>query len=230
MSAVRRAQQSPAAAPRTLRQRPEDSRPGAAVRSAAGRRGRIAAVTAAATGAALLLTACGSGGTAGGAGGTNFVAGKDGISTVAKADRKDGPKIDGETLEGEELDLADYKGKVVVLNVWGSWCPPCRAEAPGFQKVSEETGAKGVQFVGINTRDTSQGPAKAFEESFGVTYPSLYDPMGKLMLRFPKGTLNPQSIPSTLVLDREGRVAARALTPLSEEKLRKMIAPVIAEK
>ncbi|MER5493996.1 TlpA family protein disulfide reductase [Streptomyces sp. LE64] len=230
MSAVRRAPQSPAAAPRTPFPGVRRRRSGAAVRGTGGRRGRAAALTAVTASAALLLTACSSGGTAGGAGGTNFVAGKDGIATLAADERGPAPKIDGETLEGERLDLADHRGKVVVLNVWGSWCPPCRAEAPSFQKVSKETKSQGVEFVGINTRDTSQAPAKAFEESFGVTYPSLYDPMGKLMLRFPKGTLNPQAIPSTLVLDREGRVAARALTPLSEEKLRKMIDPVLAEK
>ncbi|MFD7551573.1 TlpA family protein disulfide reductase [Streptomyces sp. NPDC059578] len=230
MSAVRRAPQSPAAAPRAHRQSGHHHRPGAAVRAAGGRRGRIAVLTAAVTGAALLLTACGSGGTSGGANGTNFVASSDGVSTVKKGERAAGPKIDGETLEGERLDVADFKGKVVVLNVWGSWCPPCRAEAPGFQKVAKETKAEGVEFVGINTRDSSKGPAREFEKNFGVTYPSLYDPMGKLMLRFPKGTLNPQSIPSTIVLDREGRVAARALTPLSEENLRKMVDPVIAEK
>ncbi|MFJ7419928.1 TlpA family protein disulfide reductase [Streptomyces uncialis] len=218
MSAVRRAPQSPAAAPRTPR-REERSR----------RRSRGALTVPAVAAAALLLTACGSGGASGGSNSTNFVAGDAGVSTVKKADRRDGPKLDGETLEGGQLDVADFKGKVVVLNVWGSWCPPCRAEAPGFQKVSQDLKAD-AEFVGINTRDSSKGPAVEFEKNFGVTYPSLYDPMGKLMLRFPKGTLNPQSIPSTLVLDREGRVAARALTPLSEENLRKMIAPVLAEK
>jgi thiol-disulfide isomerase/thioredoxin len=87
-----------------------------------------------------------------------------------------------------------------------------------------------VQFVGINTRDTSPQPAQQFEKSFGVPYPSLYDPVGKLMLRFKKGTLNPQLIPTTLIIDRDGKIAARALQALSEEKLRKMLDPVVAEK
>ncbi|QKW08428.1 TlpA family protein disulfide reductase [Streptomyces sp. NA04227] len=180
--------------------------------------------------AALALTACTSGGTSGGGGDTNFVMGKDGISTVKSGDRKDGPDIAGETLDGDKLALADMRGKVVVLNVWGSWCPPCRAEAPGFVRVATDLKPKGVEFVGINTRNSSTGPAKKFEKDYGVTYPSLYDPAGRLMLRFGKGTLNPQAIPSTLVLDREGRIAARSLRPLSEEKLRKMIDPVLAEK
>ncbi|MFJ5553256.1 TlpA family protein disulfide reductase [Streptomyces sp. NPDC093225] len=193
-------------------------------------RGRVLLPTAAALAGALALTACGaSGGTSSGSG-TNYVQGKGGVSTVAVADRSEAPKLDGETVDGQRLDVTSLKGKVVVLNVWGSWCPPCRAEAPHFAKVSKELEAKGVEFVGINTRDASKPPAEAFEENFGITYPSLYDPNGKLMLRFPKGTLNPQSIPSTLVLDRDGRIAARSLLAVNEETLRKMIEPVLAEK
>ncbi|MFJ4471918.1 TlpA family protein disulfide reductase [Streptomyces sp. NPDC089424] len=180
--------------------------------------------------AALLLSACGSGGTSGGGGETNFVAGSDGIDTAGKGDRAAAPDLSGKTIDGGQLDVADYKGKVVVLNVWGSWCAPCRAEAKNLEAVYQDTKDQGVQFVGINTRDTSTGPALAFEKEFGVTYPSLYDPTGRLMLRFEKGTLNPQAIPSTLVIDRDGKVAARTLQPLSEEKVREMLDPVLAEK
>jgi len=193
-------------------------------------RSRAALLTAGAAAAALALSACGSGGTSGGSGNTNFVAGEDGISTVAKGERSAAPDLSGETVDGKQLDVADYKGKIVVLNVWGSWCPPCRAEAPNFVKVAKDTAAQGVQFVGINTRDPSTAPAKAFEEEQGITYPSLYDPTGKLMLRFKKGTLNPQAIPSTLIIDRDGNIAARTLQALSEDKLREMLAPVLAEK
>lgn len=180
---------------------------------------------------ALALTACGNGGKSGGGGDTNFVTNTGGISTVAAGERRPVNEIAGETLEGKRLDIADLKGKIVVLNVWGSWCPPCRAEAPHFAKVAKETEAKGVAFVGINTRDANKGPALAFEKDYGVTYPSLYDPTGKLIVSgFPKGSLNPQSIPSTIVLDREGKIAARSLMALNEDKLRKMIDPLIAEK
>ncbi|GEC04765.1 hypothetical protein SSP24_24200 [Streptomyces spinoverrucosus] len=180
--------------------------------------------------AALLLSACGSGGTSGGGGDTNFVAGADGIDTVEKGERTAAPDLSGKTIDGKQLDVADYKGKVVVLNVWGSWCGPCRAEAKNLETVYQDTKDQGVQFVGINTRDTSTGPAIAFEKEFGVTYPSLYDPTGRLMLRFEKGTLNPQAIPSTLVIDRDGKIAARTLQPLSEEKVREILDPVLAEK
>ncbi|MEU6545956.1 TlpA disulfide reductase family protein [Streptomyces sp. NPDC046859] len=187
------------------------------------------AVTSAAA-AALALSACSSGGTSGGGGDTHFVAGGNGVDTVKRGERAAAPTLSGATVDGERLSTADFKGNVLVVNVWGSWCPPCRAEAKNFQTVYADLKDRGVQFVGINTRDTSTTPAKAFEKEFGVTYPSLYDPTGKQMLRFGKGTLNPQAIPSTLVIDRDGRIAARALMPLGEDTLRDMIKPVLAEK
>ncbi|MEW1697757.1 TlpA family protein disulfide reductase [Streptomyces sp. NPDC093249] len=183
--------------------------------------------------AALTLSACGgdSNGKSGGGGNTNFVTNAGGIATVAKGERAAPGKLAGETLEGERLDVASLKGKIVVLNVWGSWCAPCRAEAPHFAKVSKDLKARGVEFVGLNTRDPNKQPALAFEEDYGVTYPSLYDPQGELILfGFPKGTLSPQSIPSTVVLDKEGRIAARSLMALNEEKLRSMIEPLLKEK
>ncbi|MEU8585693.1 TlpA disulfide reductase family protein [Streptomyces sp. NPDC048664] len=193
-------------------------------------RRRAALAGAGAAVAALALAACGSGGVSGGGGNTNFVTGSDGIATVRKGERAAAPDLSGATIDGGKLDLSAYKGKVVVVNVWGSWCPPCRAEAPNFVKVAKDMAGKGVQFVGINTRDTSAEPARAFEKQYGVTYPSLYDPTGKLMLRFKRGTLNPQAIPSTLVIDRDGKIAARTLQALSEDKLREMLNPVVAEK
>ncbi|MFV0128411.1 TlpA family protein disulfide reductase [Streptomyces sp. HMX112] len=182
--------------------------------------------------AALTLTACsgGSSGTAGGGGDTNFVTDTGGVATVAKGERRAPGKLAGETLAGGRLDVADLRGKVVVMNIWGSWCTPCRAEAKHFAKVSKEYKAKGVEFVGINVRDSNKQTAVNFEKDFGIEYPSLYDPISKLILNgFPKGTLNPQGIPSTIVLDRDGKIAARALTALNEERLRSLIAPLAAE-
>ncbi|MEU6112487.1 TlpA disulfide reductase family protein [Streptomyces albidoflavus] len=193
---------------------------------------RRLSLTASAAVAALLLTACGegNGGTTQSGSGANYVAGKDGIATVDKGERKDAPAIGGETLDGSTFDLADHKGKVVVVNVWGSWCAPCRAEAPNLVKVAEDTADQGVQFVGINTRDSNKGPAIAFEKDYEVGYPSLYDPQGKQILRFPRGSLSPQAIPSTVVIDRDGKIAARTLQAVSEKQLRAMIDPVLAEK
>ncbi|AVZ74632.1 redoxin domain-containing protein [Streptomyces lunaelactis] len=196
------------------------------------RASRAALLTAVVAAGALTLSACGGGGgKSGGGGDTNFVTDTGGISTVAKGERTAPGKLAGETLAGTALDIADLKGKVVVMNVWGSWCPPCRAEAPHFAKVAKESKAKGVEFVGINTRDPNKGPALAFEKDYEVEYPSLYDPAGKLVTHgFPKGSLNPQAIPSTIVLDREGKIAARSLKALGESELRKIIDPLIAEK
>ncbi|UUU31687.1 TlpA family protein disulfide reductase [Streptomyces sp. CA-210063] len=194
-------------------------------------RSRAALLSAGAAALALVLSACAGGGIEGGSGGTGFITGSDGIATVEKGERDDAPALSGKTIDGDQLDVSSaYKGKIVVLNVWGSWCAPCRAEAPNLVKVSEDLADQGVQFVGINTRDTSTRPALSFEEQYKVDYPSLYDPTGKLLLRFEKGSLNPQMIPSTLVIDRDGKLAARTQQALSEDKLRKMLKPILAEK
>ncbi|MFE0606776.1 TlpA family protein disulfide reductase [Streptomyces sp. NPDC058892] len=163
--------------------------------------------------------------------GGGYVTGPRGVTTVAKANRVVAPKLDGETIDGKALDISTLKGKVVVLNIWGSWCGPCRLEAPYFAKVSKELEASGqpVAFVGINTRDNTKQAASAFEQTNGITYPSLYDPDGKLMLRFPKGTLNPQAIPSTIVLDKDGKIAARTLAAIKDDTLHEMIDPLLAE-
>ncbi|WP_327268689.1 TlpA family protein disulfide reductase [Streptomyces sp. NBC_01218] len=195
------------------------------------RRFTLLAATTAVVAGALTLSACGGDDIkSGGGGDTNFVTGSGGISTVPVKERRAAPKLEGTTLKGEALDVADFKGKVVVINVWGSWCGPCRAEAKHFAAVSKGTADQGVQFVGINTRDNQRDAALNFETDMGIPYPSLYDRVGKLILRFPKGTLNPQTIPSTVVIDREGRIAARTLQALDTEQLHKMIDPLIAEK
>lgn len=173
-------------------------------------------VVVALVGAALVLTGC-SGSTASGASGsdTGFVSGDGTLTVLPVADRKAAPQISGSTLDGSTFDLADQRGNVVVLNVWGSWCGPCRAEAPKLQRASAALADQGVRFVGLNTRDKPE-PAKAFIKRFGLTFPNLSDPDGRLQLGF-RGTLPPAAIPSTLVIDREGRVAARIIGPLEAQ-------------
>ncbi|MFF9141013.1 TlpA family protein disulfide reductase [Streptomyces albogriseolus] len=150
------------------------------------------------------------------------------LLAVPAADRKPAPDVRGETLTGETVALADHRGQVVVLNVWGSWCTPCRAEAPHLQKVHQDTKDQNVAFLGINTRDSTQTNARNFEKDYGITYPSLWDPDGRQLLKF-KGTVSPSAIPSTIVIDREGRIAARALKALGEAELRELLAPVLKE-
>ncbi|MDX2646102.1 TlpA disulfide reductase family protein [Streptomyces sp. PA03-1a] len=193
---------------------------------------RGAAALAGAAAFALAVTACStSTASSDGTGpGTNYVGGTGEISTVKPGHRVAAPELSGKSVEGAPLSLADHKGKVVVLNIWGSWCPPCRAEAPHLAKVAKETEAQGVQFIGINTRDLQTAQAKAFEKEFAIPFPSFYDPSGDLVLRFPKGSVNPQAIPSTLIIDRQGKIAVRALKELSADELHEVLDPVIAEK
>ncbi|MDX3071668.1 TlpA disulfide reductase family protein [Streptomyces sp. MI02-7b] len=193
---------------------------------------RGAAALAGAAAFALAATACStSTASSNGTGnGSNYVGGTGEISTIAQGHRTAAPDLSGKTVDGAQLSLADYRGKVVVVNVWGSWCPPCRAEAPHLAEVARQTKSQGVEFVGINTRDLQTAQAKAFEKEFGIPFPSLYDPAGDLLLRFPKGSLNPQAIPSTLILDRQGKIAVRALKELSAGELHKALDPVVAEK
>ncbi|MET7637109.1 TlpA disulfide reductase family protein [Streptomyces sp. NPDC005438] len=194
------------------------------------RAGRVRGAVAVVLGGVLVLTGCGDDKAGKSSSDTKIVEGTGKITTVPVADRKKVPDLAGETVDGKHLRVADYRGQVVVLNVWGSWCAPCRAEAPNLAKVAKETKGKGVQFVGINTRDLDKANAKAFDRNFGITYPSLFDPSGKLQLKFGRGELPPQSVPSTVVIDRKGRIAARALLALSEKKLRSILEPVMAEK
>jgi len=176
----------------------------------------------------LTLAGCGSAGSSESAvdvSDSGFVAGDGSIVVLPEAERVPAPDLTGPTLDGGTFTLADHRGEVVVLNVWASWCAPCRAEAPTLAALSAELQDAGVQFVGLDTRD-SDVPARAFVERFGIGYPNVVDPDGRLQLLF-GDSLPPQAIPSTLVIDAEGRVAARALGKVSESSLRGMIEPLL---
>ena len=174
---------------------------------------------------AALLVGCSP--TAAGDSGTAFVAGDGSIVVLDDAQRQPAPEISGPTLDGGTWSLADHRGDVVVLNVWASWCAPCRAEAPVLESTWQDLRDQGVQFVGLDTRD-ALAAATAFVDRYGITYPNVVDTDGSLQLRFGE-TLPPQAIPSTLVIDRQGRVAARILGKASESSLRGVIEPLLAE-
>ena len=159
---------------------------------------------------------------------SGFVAGDGSLVVLPESQRTPAPDLVGTGLDGKPFRLADHRGEVVVLNVWASWCAPCRAEAPILAKVATDLAGKGVQFVGLDTRD-SDTSARAFLEKFGVPYPNLVDRDGRLQLLF-ADSLPPQAIPSTVIIDAQGRVAARALGKVSESSVRGMVEPLLAEK
>ena len=178
---------------------------------------RPAAVLLAAALAAGALAGC-SGGEVGSSGDQGYVAGKGIVTTVAAADRERPGEVSGTTLDGNDVSLGDYRGKVVVLNVWGSWCPPCRAEAPMLADAARDLADQDVVFLGINSRNPERAGPRAFERRFDVPYESIYDPDGRTLLAF-HGTLSPNSIPSTVVIDRQGRVAASVIGSVSRTTL-----------
>jgi peroxiredoxin len=174
--------------------------------------------------ATLVLSACGGSDAADDGG---FVAGDGSIVTLGVAERQPAPDLQGTTLDGDTLRLADYLGEVVVLNVWASWCAPCRAEAATLAATADELASRGVQFIGLDTRD-SDVSARAFADRFGIEYPNVVDRDGTLQLLF-GDSLPPQAIPSTVVIDQQGRVAARILGRASESSLKGVIEPLLAE-
>jgi thiol-disulfide isomerase/thioredoxin len=168
--------------------------------------------------AALLLgtalSGCASGATTGDKG---YVDGQGLITRLAVADRKKPGEVSGTALDGTALSLKQYAGKVVVLNVWGSWCADCRKEARDLAGAARALEGDDVAFVGVNTKDSSPDQALAFEKRYDVPYPSFFDPSGRTLLAF-HGTLNPSAIPSTLVLDEQGRVAASILGTVPSQR------------
>jgi thiol-disulfide isomerase/thioredoxin len=156
-----------------------------------------------------------------------FVAGTGRGETIAVADRKAAPDIHGDLLGGGELDLGSLHGNVVVLNFWASWCAPCRVESPDFAKAYAATRPRGVRFVGIAVKDTEQN-ARAFVSTAKIDYPSLFDPNGKVALRF--RDFPPRALPYTIVLDKAGRVAAVYLIPLLREDIEPVVTRLAAER
>lgn len=154
-----------------------------------------------------------------------FVGGDGAFRVVAPEERGDPVALSGETTHGDTVDIASWRGQVVVLNVWYADCAPCRTEAPDLAAIAGES--PDVQFLGINTEDR-QDRARSFEEKFKIPYPSLLDAdSGQAVLAL-RGTIPPQAVPSTVILDAEGRPAARIVGKAAKDVLRGLIADVKA--
>ena len=156
-----------------------------------------------------------------------FVAGTPAAELIPDAERASAPEFSGTLLSGEPFSSTELAGDVAVLNFWGSWCPPCRVETPEFQEVYDEVRDDGVQFLGLNVKDYDQQFADAFVADKGITFPSLYDPKGRVALAF--RNYPAAAIPSTIVLDRQGRVAAVYTGEVRQDDLRTVLARLTAE-
>jgi thiol-disulfide isomerase/thioredoxin len=171
--------------------------------------------------AALLLTGCGSdplaeqykeGSNKG------YIAGDGSVTEIPVAERGESISFSGATEGGEEISSEDFAGEVLVVNFWYAACAPCRAEAPDLQELSTEYDGKGAQFIGVNVYDQAD-TALSFNETYGITYPSILDVQdGAVKLAF-TGTVPPKAVPTTIVLDKEGRVSARILGQLKEASI-----------
>lgn len=157
----------------------------------------------------LLLLATGCTSADDGTGDKGYISGNGQIVLLDPADRGQPVELTGEDLHGRSVSLADLRGTPVVVNVWASWCPPCREEMPELVSASEELDPD-VQFLGLNIRDNAVESARLFEEQFEVPYPSIFSPDGQELLAF-SGSLSPRTIPSTVVLDARGRIAATVI-------------------
>lgn len=192
------------------------------------RRRRAVPCLSAALAAVLALSAC-AGGTEIQTGGEEdrFISG-DGSATVFEAGERDAaPEVTGTTFDGDALSLSDYEGEILVLNVWASWCGPCRAEQPVLDEVHAEYGDLGVDFLGVNIKD-NETAAVAYTNSKGVLYPSLYDQPGEIPQAF-RDTVPPRAIPSTLVIDPDGNIAARVIGPTTYGQLTGLLDPLVVE-
>jgi thiol-disulfide isomerase/thioredoxin len=192
--------------------------------------GRLAAIAALAAVGATAVAGCAAGPIAQetpASNGQSFVSGGSGTTVFKAGTGPVAPAVAGTALSGARLSLAAYHGHVVVMNFWGSWCTPCRAEAPALAQLARQLRPSGVQFLGVDIRD-SPATAEAFMRDFGILYPSLNDPGDEIALDF-RSTVPPSGIPTTLVIARSGRIAARIIGAASYDGLKYLITHAAAE-
>ncbi|MEO7016525.1 MAG: TlpA disulfide reductase family protein [Leifsonia sp.] len=162
--------------------------------------------------------------------GQNYIAGDGTVSEYAPANRGKPVDFSGKSVDGNTVSSTQYAGKVLVVNFWYAGCPPCRLEAPDLQALSQKYQADGVGFLGVNLYDSAQ-TAESFEKEKGVTYPSVLDrDTGSVLLAFSQ-SVPPKATPTTLVIDKKGRVAARILGAVPDRGiLDTLISATLAEK
>ncbi len=161
---------------------------------------------------------------------TGYIAGDGSVTEVPLEQRGAPVEFSGVAETGETITQDAVRGEVAVLNFWYAGCAPCRAEAPDLQRLNEAFAEQGVVFLGVNTRDGA-AQATQFATEFGVTYPSILDSAGdRSVQRAFAASIPLNAVPTTLVLDRQGRVAARILGQLADESiLRTLIADTLEE-
>lgn len=157
----------------------------------------------------------------------NYVAGDGSVTEYSAALRGTPIELDVPMMDGTQLTSADLHGKVAVLNFWYAACAPCRLEAPTLEALHQEFTPKGVVFTGVNIRDEAP-TGEAFERSFGISYPSVLDKSGTVLLAMSQ-YVPPQAVPTTLVIDKQGRVAARILGVAEKGTLKALLSDAIAE-
>lgn len=160
----------------------------------------------------------------------NYIAANGTITEIAPGDRGSAVRFAGKLEDGTPVSSAEYTGQVLVLNFWYAGCAPCRAEAPDLEKSNQKFTTQGVKFLGVNVRDQA-ATALAFSRTYGISYPSVLDADdGTLQLAF-SGTIAPNAVPTTLVVDKQGRVSARILGRIPDVSiLDALITTAVAEK
>ncbi len=133
------------------------------------------------------------------------------------------PRVEGSGLQGEAVRPSTYRDEVAVVNFWASWCGPCRREQPGLQRLHEEYGGRGVQFLGIDFKD-DPAAARTYVDEFGVTYPSVTDPSGRLAHEF-----GVPYLPATIIVDPHGEMRYLLLGAQPEEVVREKVDRLLAE-
>jgi peroxiredoxin len=179
---------------------------------------------------AALLTGCSTGANAvdvSNGGEFRFVAATPAGEVIPEAERDAAPDFGGTLLGGGDWTSDELAGQIAVLNFWGSWCAPCRVETPQFQEVYAEVRDEGVEFLGLNVKEPDEQFGQAFVDTQGIEFPSLYDPAGEVALAFRDYPAN--AIPSTIVLDREGRVAAVYTGEVAQDDLRAVLDRLLGE-